>query len=216
MPGTRQPKGEQRHHLGLDREAEGRGAAAQGHEVDGRGRGADGLRTSCPTCTRSRRRPPADTVTASDPPAGTKVAEGSKVRINVSKGPTPVTVPNVVGEPINDGDLDAQRRRLQGEPDVRRLRLSPRTRSSTSRRGRTRRRRRRARPIDAHRLERAEDVDGARRARRSTSARPTSAAPEPGLPGEVLVHDGHRPELRIRSSSTRPRRAARRRSRGRR
>jgi serine/threonine-protein kinase len=39
-------------------------------------------------------------VTAQDPPAGTKLPEGSKVRINVSKGPTPVSVPNVVGQPI--------------------------------------------------------------------------------------------------------------------
>ena len=44
----------------------------------------------------------ADTVTASDPPEGQQVAQGSKVRINVSKGPTPVTVPNVVGKSIND------------------------------------------------------------------------------------------------------------------
>jgi serine/threonine-protein kinase len=42
----------------------------------------------------------AGTVTAQDPPAGTKIPEGSKVRINVSKGPTPVSVPNVVGQPI--------------------------------------------------------------------------------------------------------------------
>jgi serine/threonine-protein kinase len=39
-------------------------------------------------------------VTAQDPPAGTKLPEGSKVRINVSKGPTPVSVPNVIGQPI--------------------------------------------------------------------------------------------------------------------
>ena len=44
---------------------------------------------------------PADTVTASDPKAGTQVVAGTKVRINVSKGPTPVTVPGVVGESIN-------------------------------------------------------------------------------------------------------------------
>ena len=43
---------------------------------------------------------PADTVTASDPKEGTQVVTGSKVRINVSKGPTPVTVPGVVGETI--------------------------------------------------------------------------------------------------------------------
>ena len=43
---------------------------------------------------------PAGEVTAQDPPPGTKQPEGSAVRINVSKGPTPVSVPNVVGEPI--------------------------------------------------------------------------------------------------------------------
>jgi serine/threonine-protein kinase len=43
----------------------------------------------------------AGVVTAQDPPAGTKLPEGSKVRINVSKGPVPVSVPNVVGQPID-------------------------------------------------------------------------------------------------------------------
>jgi beta-lactam-binding protein with PASTA domain/predicted Ser/Thr protein kinase len=43
---------------------------------------------------------PAGEVTAQDPPAGTKQPEGSPVRINVSKGPTPVSVPSVVGQPI--------------------------------------------------------------------------------------------------------------------
>ncbi|HJX48882.1 MAG TPA: Stk1 family PASTA domain-containing Ser/Thr kinase, partial [Gaiellaceae bacterium] len=43
---------------------------------------------------------PTGEVTAQDPPAGTKQPEGSPVRINVSKGPTPVSVPSVVGEPI--------------------------------------------------------------------------------------------------------------------
>jgi serine/threonine-protein kinase len=42
----------------------------------------------------------ANQVTASDPAAGTKVAEGTVVRINVSKGPTPVQVPNVVSQPL--------------------------------------------------------------------------------------------------------------------
>ncbi|HEY2778006.1 MAG TPA: PASTA domain-containing protein, partial [Gaiellaceae bacterium] len=42
----------------------------------------------------------ADTVTASDPKEGTQVVAGTKVRINVSKGPTPVTVPGVTGETI--------------------------------------------------------------------------------------------------------------------
>ncbi len=43
---------------------------------------------------------PADQVTASDPKVGTQVVSGTKVRINVSKGPTPVKVPGVVGETI--------------------------------------------------------------------------------------------------------------------
>jgi len=37
------------------------------------------------------------TVTAQNPRAGTVLVEGSSVRINVSKGPKPVAVPNVVG-----------------------------------------------------------------------------------------------------------------------
>jgi eukaryotic-like serine/threonine-protein kinase len=49
---------------------------------------------------------PADTVTASDPPAGHDVAQGTKVRINVSKGPTPVTVPSVQGESIDKATAD--------------------------------------------------------------------------------------------------------------
>jgi len=45
---------------------------------------------------------PADEVTASDPKVGTQVVSGTKVRINVSKGPTPVTVPGVIGKTIGD------------------------------------------------------------------------------------------------------------------
>jgi serine/threonine-protein kinase len=37
-------------------------------------------------------------VTATDPPAGKSVPEGSKVRVNVMKGPGTATVPNVVGQ----------------------------------------------------------------------------------------------------------------------
>jgi eukaryotic-like serine/threonine-protein kinase len=44
---------------------------------------------------------PADQVTASDPKEGTQVVTGTKVRINVSRGPTPITVPGVVGESIS-------------------------------------------------------------------------------------------------------------------
>ncbi|TMJ92854.1 MAG: PASTA domain-containing protein, partial [Actinobacteria bacterium] len=39
----------------------------------------------------------ADTVTGQDPPGGTKVKKGSRVRVNVSSGPAPVSVPYVVG-----------------------------------------------------------------------------------------------------------------------
>jgi serine/threonine-protein kinase len=41
------------------------------------------------------------TVTAQSPAAGIVVVEGTQVRINVSKGPRPVTVPNVVGLPYD-------------------------------------------------------------------------------------------------------------------
>jgi len=41
------------------------------------------------------------TVTAQFPDAGTVVVEGTQVRINVSKGPKPVNVPNVIGLPYD-------------------------------------------------------------------------------------------------------------------
>ena len=41
-------------------------------------------------------------VVAQDPKEGTKVVEGAQVRINVAKGPTPVTVPSVVDDSIGD------------------------------------------------------------------------------------------------------------------
>jgi serine/threonine-protein kinase len=40
---------------------------------------------------------PADTVLAQDPKAGTRVKQGTVVRINISKGPQPVTVPDLTG-----------------------------------------------------------------------------------------------------------------------
>jgi eukaryotic-like serine/threonine-protein kinase len=43
----------------------------------------------------------ADTVTASDPKDGTEVVVGTKVRINISSGPTPVAVPDVRGQSID-------------------------------------------------------------------------------------------------------------------
>jgi eukaryotic-like serine/threonine-protein kinase len=43
---------------------------------------------------------PTGEVTAQDPPPGTKLTVGEKVRVNVSKGPQPIAVPNVIGQPI--------------------------------------------------------------------------------------------------------------------
>jgi eukaryotic-like serine/threonine-protein kinase len=41
---------------------------------------------------------PPNTVTGQDPQAGTQIVKGSRVRINVSSGPSPVSVPYVVGQ----------------------------------------------------------------------------------------------------------------------
>ena len=49
------------------------------------------------------------TVTAQSPGAGTVVVEGTQIRINVSKGPKPVTVPNVVGLPYDQAASELQR-----------------------------------------------------------------------------------------------------------
>jgi serine/threonine-protein kinase len=49
------------------------------------------------------------TVTAQSPGAGIVVVEGTQVRINVSKGPRPVTVPNVVGLPYDQAATELQR-----------------------------------------------------------------------------------------------------------
>jgi serine/threonine-protein kinase len=43
---------------------------------------------------------PSGEVTAQDPPAGTKLTLGESVRVNVSKGPQPIAVPSVAGQPI--------------------------------------------------------------------------------------------------------------------
>lgn len=45
---------------------------------------------------------PKGTVVAQDPPAGTKAPPGSKVRVNVSKGPADVEIPNLVGTSATD------------------------------------------------------------------------------------------------------------------
>jgi serine/threonine-protein kinase len=49
------------------------------------------------------------TVTAQAPSAGTVVVEGTRVRINVSSGPKPVTVPTVVGLPYEQAASELQR-----------------------------------------------------------------------------------------------------------
>ena len=49
------------------------------------------------------------TVTAQSPAAGLVVVEGTQVRINVSKGPKPVNVPNVVGLPYDQAASELQR-----------------------------------------------------------------------------------------------------------
>ncbi|HWX09992.1 MAG TPA: PASTA domain-containing protein, partial [Gaiellaceae bacterium] len=59
---------------------------------------------------------PAGQVTAQDPPAGTKEPEGSTVWINVSKGPTPVSVPNVIGQPIATASSLLQSQHLKVSP----------------------------------------------------------------------------------------------------
>jgi serine/threonine-protein kinase len=51
---------------------------------------------------------PANQVTAQDPKAGTKLVVGSSVRINVSKGPQPIQVPNVVGSPLDQATATLQ------------------------------------------------------------------------------------------------------------
>ena len=51
---------------------------------------------------------PQNQVTAQDPKAGTKVVVGTSVRINVSKGPQPVTVPGVVGDTIDQATSTLQ------------------------------------------------------------------------------------------------------------
>jgi len=49
-----------------------------------------------------------NTVIAQDPAPGERVARGSKVRINVSKGPAQVAVPPVVGEPFEQASSELQ------------------------------------------------------------------------------------------------------------
>jgi beta-lactam-binding protein with PASTA domain/predicted Ser/Thr protein kinase len=50
-----------------------------------------------------------DTVTAQAPAAGTVVLEGTQVRINISSGPKPISVPNVIGLPYQDAASELHR-----------------------------------------------------------------------------------------------------------
>ena len=49
------------------------------------------------------------TVTAQSPSAGTVVVEGTQVRINVSRGPKPLSVPNVIGLPYDQAAAELKR-----------------------------------------------------------------------------------------------------------
>jgi serine/threonine-protein kinase len=51
---------------------------------------------------------PAGTVLAQDPKAGVKLPVGQPVRLNVSKGPQPVSVPSVVNEPLAQATSELQ------------------------------------------------------------------------------------------------------------
>jgi serine/threonine-protein kinase len=51
---------------------------------------------------------PVDRVLATAPKAGTELVEGTTVRVNVSKGPKPVTVPNVIGSAYETAESQLQ------------------------------------------------------------------------------------------------------------
>jgi eukaryotic-like serine/threonine-protein kinase len=59
---------------------------------------------------------PTGEVTAQDPPAGTKIPVGQSVRINVSKGPQPIAVPNVLSLPIAQATSTLQAAGFQVSP----------------------------------------------------------------------------------------------------
>jgi serine/threonine-protein kinase len=59
---------------------------------------------------------PAGEVTAQDPPANTKLQVGQPVRINVSKGPQPIAVPNVLSLPIDQATSTLQAAGFQVSP----------------------------------------------------------------------------------------------------
>jgi eukaryotic-like serine/threonine-protein kinase len=51
---------------------------------------------------------PVDTVLATAPKAGTEVIVGTTVRVNVSKGPKPITVPSVIGTAFESAESQLQ------------------------------------------------------------------------------------------------------------
>jgi serine/threonine-protein kinase len=59
---------------------------------------------------------PVNDVTGQDPPAGTKLTVGQTVRINVSKGPQPISVPNVLSLPIDQATSTLQAAGFQVSP----------------------------------------------------------------------------------------------------
>ena len=63
---------------------------------------------------------PVNEVLAQAPKAGTELIENSTVRINVSKGPAPITVPNVVGIRLRERPVGAPGARLRGRAGGRR------------------------------------------------------------------------------------------------
>ena len=59
---------------------------------------------------------PTGEVTAQEPKAGVKLTVGSLVRLNVSKGPQPIVVPSVIGEPFAQAASELQARGFKPQP----------------------------------------------------------------------------------------------------
>ena len=140
---------------------------------------ADARRTpSCRrTSSRSTRSKPVNTVLATAPKAGHRVVEGTTVRVNVSKGPKPVTVPNVVGSRLRERRVGAPGPRLRGRAGGRRGRRRRRDR----RRPEPRRRHAAGEGLDDHAagLRGPADLAGPRRHEpdRGRRARPAASSP---------------------------------------
>ena len=143
--GREDPEGQPGHDPDLDRQAEGRGADARRAAGGRRGRGVE---DAAPEARRARGQlgRAAGQVTAQDPKAGTQVVIDTSVRINVSKGPQPITIPDVTGQTIDAATVDAAGRGLPGQHDLRRLAPAANTRDQPEpgRRARPRRRARRS------------------------------------------------------------------------